>query len=124
MALFDYDPDKSPASEHPELELKLKEGDLLTVFGDMDINGYFEADVNGVRGLVPSLYVDELEDDNESDIGLEELLARSRRDPVKDVHSYKGNELLVREMSWMFCVSNYACLPFLAVTEFLNKFGR
>ena len=60
MALFDYDPYKSPACEHPELELKLKEGDFLTVFGDMDINGYFEADVNGVRGLVPSLYVEEV----------------------------------------------------------------
>ena len=106
MALFDYDPHKSPASEHPELELKLKEGDFLTVFGDMDINGYFEADVNGVRGLVPSLYVEEVEDDNDSDIALEEQLTRTRRDPVKDVPtashplkdvpSYKGNELQVR----------------------------
>ena len=36
VALFDYDPYKSPACEHPELELKLKEGDFLTVFGGMD----------------------------------------------------------------------------------------
>ena len=74
MVLIDYDPHKSPACEHPELELKLKEGDFLTVFGDMDINGYFEADVNGVRGLVPSLYVEEVEDDYDSELALEEHL--------------------------------------------------
>ena len=106
MALFDYDPYKSPACEHPELELKLKEGDFLTVFGDMDINGYFEADVNGVRGLVPSLYVEETEDDNDSELALEELISRSRRDPLedvptvsdplRDVPSHKGNGLQVR----------------------------
>ncbi|KAL9958371.1 hypothetical protein ACROYT_G035377 [Oculina patagonica] len=77
VALFDYDPYKSPACEHPELELKLKEGNFLTVFGDMDINGCFEADVNGVRGLVPSLYMTEVEDDNDSDLALEEHLSRS-----------------------------------------------
>ena len=99
VALFDYDPDKSPASEHPELELKLKEGDFLTVFGDMDSNGYFEADVNGERGLVHSLYVDEIEDDSDSEVGLEELLSRSLRAPVKDVPSYKSNQLLVKKLS-------------------------
>lgn len=106
MALFDYDPYKSPACEHPELELKLKEGDFLTVFGDMDINSYFEADVNGERGLVPSLYVEEVEDDNDSELALEEHLSRSRRGPlkdvptvsgpIKDVPSHKGSELQVR----------------------------
>lgn len=101
VALFDYDPDKSPASEHPELELKLKEGDFLIVFGDMDSNGYFEADVNGERGLVPSLYVDEIEDDSDSEVGLEELLSRSLRAPVKDVPSYKSNQLLVKKLSFI-----------------------
>ena len=101
VALFDYDPDKSPASEHPELELKLKEGDFLTVFGDMDSNGYFEADVNGERGLVHSLYVDEIEDDSDSEVGLEELLSRSLRAPVKDVPSYKSNQLLVKKLSFI-----------------------
>lgn len=66
MALFDYDPGKSCTSGHPELELKLREGDYLTVFGDMDINGCYEADLNGVRGLVPSLYVEEVEEDSGS----------------------------------------------------------
>ncbi|XP_022782888.1 uncharacterized protein LOC111323722 isoform X11 [Stylophora pistillata] len=83
IALCDYDPRNSPSSEHPELELILKEGDLLTVFGDMDINGYFEADVNGERGLVPSLYVEEVEDKNDSDLALEEQLRISHRRALK-----------------------------------------
>lgn len=62
MALFDYDPYKSNTSGHPELELKLRKGDQLTIFGEMDLNGYFEAELNGVRGLVPSLFVEELDD--------------------------------------------------------------
>ena len=76
------------------------------MFGDMDINGYFEADVNGERGLVPSLYVEEVEDDNDSELALEEHLSRSRRGPLKDVPtvsgplkdvpSHKGSELQVR----------------------------
>lgn len=93
--LFDYDPNKSPASEHPELELKLKEGDLLTVFGDMDLNGYFEAELNGVRGLVPSLYVDEVEDDNDSEREIEALLS-SHEDPTKEAK--RGNDLPVRDI--------------------------
>ena len=65
----------------------------------MDSNGYFEADVNGERGLVPSLYVDEIEDDSDSEVGLEELLSRSLRAPVEDVPSYKSNQLLVKKLS-------------------------
>lgn len=62
MAIFDYDPHKASVSGCPESELTLKEGDQLTVHGDMDSNGCYEAELNGVRGLVPGLYVEELED--------------------------------------------------------------
>lgn len=98
IALFDYDPHSSPSSEHPDLELKLKEGDLLTVFGDMDINGYLEADLNGERGLVPSLYVEEVEDANDSDIAPEEQLTISHRaaGPLKHGALNRSKEIQVR----------------------------
>ena len=96
MVLFDYDPQKSPSSEHPELELKLKEGDFITVFGDMDANGYFEADLNGVRGLVPSLYVDEVDDDDDSDRELEQLLTTSHRGKADETPFIEDSELPVR----------------------------
>ena len=43
--------------------------------------------------------MDEIEDDSDSEVGLEELLSRSLRAPVKDVPSYKSNELLVKKLS-------------------------
>ena len=46
-ALTDYDPYKSSASHHPERELRLKEGDYVTVYGEMDIDGYLEAEIDG-----------------------------------------------------------------------------
>ena len=47
VALFDYDPYKSSTARHPERELCLKEGDSVTVFGKMDMDGYLEAEVGG-----------------------------------------------------------------------------
>lgn len=48
-ALYDYDPYKSSASHHPEKELRLKEGDYVTVYGEMDIDGYLEAEIDGEK---------------------------------------------------------------------------
>ena len=62
VVIFDYDPRKASVSGCPESELTLKEGDELMVYGDMDSNGCYEAELNGVRGLVPGLYVEEVED--------------------------------------------------------------
>ncbi|XP_065071274.1 uncharacterized protein LOC135695965 isoform X3 [Rhopilema esculentum] len=62
-ALYDYDPYKSSGSEHPERELHLKEGDYITVYGEMDVAGYLEAEVDGETGLIPSIYVEEMSDD-------------------------------------------------------------
>ena len=47
VALFDYDPYKSSTSNHPDRELRLREGDYITVYGDMDVEGYLEAEVDG-----------------------------------------------------------------------------
>ncbi|XP_048584845.1 uncharacterized protein LOC5505590 [Nematostella vectensis] len=62
VALLDYDPTKASVSDHPELELPLREGDHVTVLSEMDMSGYHEAEVNGVRGLVASIYIEEVED--------------------------------------------------------------
>lgn len=51
-ALYDYDPYKSSASQHPERELHLKEGDYVTVYGEMDIDGYLEAEIDGIKTLI------------------------------------------------------------------------
>lgn len=62
MVLFDYDPSRLSTTGHPEKELKLSEGDIVTVFGDMDMSGYYTAELNGAKGLVSSLYVEAMDE--------------------------------------------------------------
>ena len=60
--LFDYDPQRLSTTGHPENELKLAEGDVITVYGEMDLNGYYTAELDGNRGLVSSLYIEEMDE--------------------------------------------------------------
>lgn len=53
----DYDPSLYSKSNRPRLELKLTKGDNVEVTGPLDDKGYFEAEVNGRVGLVPSAYL-------------------------------------------------------------------
>ena len=39
------------------MELAFRTGDIIYVFGDMDEDGFYMGEVNGVRGLVPSNFL-------------------------------------------------------------------
>lgn len=41
------------------MELAFNTGDIVYVYGDMDEDGFFMGEVNGVRGLVPSNFLSE-----------------------------------------------------------------
>lgn len=41
-ALFDYDPARDSPNENSEIELAINEGDVVTVFGKPDGNGFFK----------------------------------------------------------------------------------
>ena len=48
VALHDYDPIHSGISGRPpQDQLSLKKGDIMTAFGDIDVNGFYRVDVNG-----------------------------------------------------------------------------
>jgi len=51
---IDYDPATMSSSRNPGAELALHRGDIVTAFGNVDENGYYLAEHNGRRGLVPS----------------------------------------------------------------------
>ncbi|XP_036612623.1 RIMS-binding protein 3-like [Trichosurus vulpecula] len=53
VAAFDYCPQKSSSLSVTE-ELTLSVGDVVTVLGSVDDNGFFYGELNGQRGLVPS----------------------------------------------------------------------
>lgn len=50
VALYDYNPYQSCTTGRPELELPFKKGDIMTVIGEMDVNGYYKAEMDGRLG--------------------------------------------------------------------------
>uniref|UniRef100_A0A915AXX1 RIMS-binding protein 2 n=1 Tax=Parascaris univalens TaxID=6257 RepID=A0A915AXX1_PARUN len=58
IAKFDYDSRQlSPNVDAEQVELSFHAGDVITVFGEMDEDGFYMGELNGVRGLVPSNFL-------------------------------------------------------------------
>ncbi|XP_034883352.1 peripheral-type benzodiazepine receptor-associated protein 1 [Mirounga leonina] len=58
VAAFDYNPRESSPNMDVEAELPFRAGDVITVFGDMDDDGFYYGELNGQRGLVPSNFLE------------------------------------------------------------------
>ncbi|XP_017324285.2 RIMS-binding protein 2 isoform X2 [Ictalurus punctatus] len=65
VALYDYDPRESSPNVDVEEELTFCAGDVITVFGEIDEDGFYYGELNGHRGLVPSNFLEEVPDDVE-----------------------------------------------------------
>ena len=63
LALYSYDPYTMSPNENPEIELAFKEGDIIRVQGEMDKYGFFQGEMEGSSGLIPSNFVTELDAD-------------------------------------------------------------
>ena len=58
VAKFDYDSRQlSPNVDAEQVELSFRQGDIITVFGEMDEDGFYMGELNGQRGLVPSNFL-------------------------------------------------------------------
>ena len=57
IALYDYDPQKLSPNVDAEVELKFTTGDIIYVYGEMDDDGFYLAELRGQRGLVPSNFL-------------------------------------------------------------------
>ncbi|XP_032236492.2 peripheral-type benzodiazepine receptor-associated protein 1 isoform X2 [Nematostella vectensis] len=60
IALFDYDPRILSPNPDSEVELSFHVGDVVLVYGEMDEDGFFTGELNGLRGLVPSNFLEDL----------------------------------------------------------------
>ena len=60
IALYDYDPTELSPNVDSEVELTFRTGDLVTIYGDMDDDGFYMGEVRGQRGLVPSNFLTEV----------------------------------------------------------------
>ncbi|XP_063345222.1 RIMS-binding protein 2 isoform X22 [Pelmatolapia mariae] len=65
VALYDYDPRESSPNVDVETELTFCAGDVITVFGEIDEDGFYYGELNGHKGLVPSNFLEEVPDDVE-----------------------------------------------------------
>nr|XP_027202997.1 RIMS-binding protein 2-like isoform X2 [Dermatophagoides pteronyssinus] len=57
IALYDYDPQELSPNFDTETELAFRTGDIIYVYGDMDEDGFYIGEANGMRGLVPSNFL-------------------------------------------------------------------
>ncbi|TSQ12680.1 RIMS-binding protein 2 [Bagarius yarrelli] len=73
-ARYSYNPYDGP-NQHPEAELPLVAGKYLYVYGDMDDDGFYEGELlDGQRGLVPSNFVEFVQDKEKPSVdGAEDL---------------------------------------------------
>uniref|UniRef100_A0A8C5E3B9 RIMS-binding protein 2 n=1 Tax=Gouania willdenowi TaxID=441366 RepID=A0A8C5E3B9_GOUWI len=65
VALYDYDPRESSPNVDVEAELTFCAGDIVTVFDEIDEDGFYYGELNGHKGLVPSNFLEEVPDDVE-----------------------------------------------------------
>ncbi|XP_041644519.1 RIMS-binding protein 2 isoform X4 [Cheilinus undulatus] len=86
IARYSYNPYDGP-NEHPEAELPLVAGKYLYVYGTMDEDGFYEGELlDGQRGLVPSNFVDFIQD--------EETSSTQQRDTVAKEPGYLNHSSL------------------------------
>ncbi|XP_055775210.1 RIMS-binding protein 2 isoform X4 [Salvelinus fontinalis] len=89
VALYDYDPRESSPNVDVETqygrdrlneaELTFCAGDVITVFGEIDEDGFHYGELNGHKGLVPSNFLEEVPDDVE--VFLTDTQSRDSRYP-------------------------------------------
>ena len=65
IALYDYDPQSLSPNMDADAELAFKTGQIITVYDDMDEDGFFMGEINGKRGLVPSNFLQPLEQNSQ-----------------------------------------------------------
>ncbi|KAG8198597.1 hypothetical protein JTE90_026494 [Oedothorax gibbosus] len=64
VAMYDYDPQEISPNVDAEIELSFSTGDVIYVIGDVDEDGFYMGELNGVKGLVPSNFLREVEDED------------------------------------------------------------
>ncbi|XP_047521880.1 RIMS-binding protein 2 isoform X8 [Pieris napi] len=62
IALYDYDPQELSPNVDADAELSFQTGQIIHVYGDMDDDGFYMAEIEGVRGLVPSNFLTDAND--------------------------------------------------------------
>ena len=57
IALYDYDPTELSPNVDSEVELSFRTGQVITIYGEMDDDGFYMGELAARRGLVPSNFL-------------------------------------------------------------------
>ncbi|XP_075450663.1 peripheral-type benzodiazepine receptor-associated protein 1 isoform X3 [Ascaphus truei] len=85
VAIFDYNPRESSPNMDVEAELSFTAGDIITVFGPMDEDGFYYGELSGRRGLVPSNFLEASQSAIEEAIPQDTLHLRGEREFSCDI---------------------------------------
>ncbi|KAL7827270.1 hypothetical protein SRHO_G00329880 [Serrasalmus rhombeus] len=100
VALYDYDPRESSPNVDVEAELTFCAGDVITVFGEIDEDGFYYGELNGHKGLVPSNFLEEVPDDVE--VYLTEPPSRHPQDHPGRTKTKRAVEMHLRHAAVFF----------------------
>ncbi|XP_019700001.1 uncharacterized protein LOC105189771 isoform X3 [Harpegnathos saltator] len=93
IALYDYDPHELSPNVDAQVELTFQTGNEINVYGDMDDDGFYIGELNGMRGLVPSNFLTEAPGQNQV-----QLPQSSRRPGQSQGPGARGPPLPPREV--------------------------
>ncbi|KAM4701880.1 LOW QUALITY PROTEIN: peripheral-type benzodiazepine receptor-associated protein 1 [Discoglossus pictus] len=87
VAIFDYNPRKSSPNMDVEAELSFTAGDIITVFGPMDEDGFYYGELKGQKGLVPSNFLEVSQSETEETASQEPLRLTGEKELTCDISS-------------------------------------
>ncbi len=67
LALYDYDPQSLSPNADADVELPFRTGEIIMVIGEMDEDGFYLGELNGKRGLVPSNFLQPIQNQNDQE---------------------------------------------------------
>uniref|UniRef100_A0A915JH98 SH3 domain-containing protein n=1 Tax=Romanomermis culicivorax TaxID=13658 RepID=A0A915JH98_ROMCU len=113
IAKFDYDPkENSPNPGAEQEELTFRAGDVITIFGDVDDDGFFMGELNGRRGLGGSgggSFEQQSLDYNTMGAAQQVQQARSRRD--REAVSFANEDAVSRAVTTDYTNANGRSQP-------------
>ncbi|KAJ7308975.1 hypothetical protein JRQ81_008257 [Phrynocephalus forsythii] len=113
VAIFDYNPAESSPNADIEAELNFCAGDLVTILGSMDNDGFYYAEINGKKGLVPSNFVEALVSDEglpgEPSLGKQQDLVDHEDTSIPG--GFKNSSLVARMLVGALALATALILP-------------
>ncbi|XP_022111213.1 uncharacterized protein LOC110990487 isoform X2 [Acanthaster planci] len=89
MAVYSYNPAEHSPNHYPTYELAFEEGDIITVYGTIRSDGFYQGKVRRKRGLVPSNFIEEISMSRSHLSKKKHGHSKSHRNGIGDTHGHQ-----------------------------------